>query len=140
LKDNLFKETAKMKFSKTPPELFAFIDNAVKDFKCDFRNMFGGIAYFVNGNMFTGAHQDVLFLRLPEGDRKSIMKEYDEVSPFEPMPGRQMSEYIAVPESVFSQPDMLQKWLDKSYSYVSSLSPKIKKRPKRKSVRARSSK
>jgi TfoX/Sxy family transcriptional regulator of competence genes len=122
-----------MKFTKTPPELFAFIDNAVKDFKCDCRRMFGGIAYFVNGSMFTGAHQDVLFLRLPEGDRKSIMKKYDEVSFFEPMPGKRMSEYVAIPESVFSQPDMLHTWLAKSYSYVSSLPPKIKKGPKKKS-------
>jgi TfoX/Sxy family transcriptional regulator of competence genes len=122
-----------MKFTKTPPELFAFIGGAVKDFKCDFRRMFGGIAYFVNGNMFAGAHQTDLFLRLPEDDQKLIMKEYDEVSHFEPMPGRPMSEYMAIPESVFSQPNMLPKWLEKSYSYVSSLSPKVKKVSKKKS-------
>ena len=122
-----------MNFTKTPPELFAFIDNTTKEFKCDVRRMFGGIAYFVNGNMFTGAHQDVLFVRLPEGDRKTIMEEHDEVSHFEPMPGKRMSEYMAIPESIFSQPDMLHKWLAKSYRYVSSLSPKIKKGPKKKS-------
>jgi TfoX/Sxy family transcriptional regulator of competence genes len=122
-----------MNFTKTPPELFAFIDNAIKGFKCDGRKMFGGIAYFVNSNMFTGAHQNDLFLRLPENDQKLIMKDYDEVSYFEPMPGKRMSEYVAIPESVFSQPDMLHKWLDKSHRYASSLPPKAKKMPKKKS-------
>jgi TfoX/Sxy family transcriptional regulator of competence genes len=94
--------------------------------------MFGGIGYFVNGNMFTGAHQDVLFLRLSEADRKAIMKAYDEVSFFEPIAGRKMSEYVAVPESVFSQPNMLRLWLDNSYKHVSSLPQKEKKERKKK--------
>jgi TfoX/Sxy family transcriptional regulator of competence genes len=119
-----------MKFKKTPAELFTFIDNAVKGFRCEGKRMFGGIGYFVNGNMFTGAHQDVMFLRLPEGDRNLIMKEFDEVSHFEPMPGRPMSEYMAIPESVFSQPDMLPHWLNKSYAYASSLPPKKKSKKK----------
>jgi TfoX/Sxy family transcriptional regulator of competence genes len=122
-----------MKFTKTPPELFVFIDNATKDFKCDSRKMFGGIAYFVNGNMFTGAHQNDLFLRLPEHDQKLIVKEYDEVAHFEPMPGRRMSEYMAIPESVYSQPDMLHNWLDKSFRYASLLPAKTKKTSKKKS-------
>jgi TfoX/Sxy family transcriptional regulator of competence genes len=121
----------KMKFKKTPAELFDFIGNAVKDFKCEGKKMFGGIGYFVNGNMFAGAHQDDLFLRLSENDRKLIMKEYDEVSPFEPMLGRRMSEYVALPESIFTQPGMLTKWLDKSYKYVYSLPLKKKKDPKK---------
>jgi TfoX/Sxy family transcriptional regulator of competence genes len=122
-----------MKFKKTPEELFDLIGNALKDFACEGKKMFGGVGYFVNGNMFAGAHQDDLFLRLPEMDRKLIMKEYDEVSPFEPMPGRRMSEYVALPESVFSQSNMLVRWLDKSYKYALSLPPKKKKESKKKS-------
>lgn len=122
-----------MKFTKTPEELFDFISNATRGFKCDSRKMFGGVAYFVNGNMFTGAHQNDLFLRLSANDQNLIMKEYDEVSPFEPMPGRRMAEYVAIPESVFSQPHMFYKWLDKSYRYASQLPAKIKKGQKKKS-------
>jgi len=122
-----------MKFKKTPVELFDFIGGAVRDFGCASKKMFGGIAYFVHGNMFTGAHQGELFLRLSQADQQSIMKEHDEVTPFEPMPGRRMSEYVAIPESVFSQPQMLRQWLDKSFAYASSLPAKSKRSPKKKS-------
>jgi TfoX/Sxy family transcriptional regulator of competence genes len=124
-----------MKFTKTPQELFDFIANAIKGYDCTCRRMFGGVGYFVNNNMFTGAHQGVIFLRLSGNDQKLIMNEYDEVTHFEPMPGRPMSEYMAIPENVFSRPNMLQEWLDKSYRYVSLLAPKKKKELKKKTTK-----
>jgi TfoX/Sxy family transcriptional regulator of competence genes len=133
LAGNLFAKGNSMKFKKTPKELFDFVDSALTDYGCESRKMFGGIAYFVQGNMFTGAHQRDLFLRLSESDRKQLMKEHDEVTPFEPMPGRRMSEYVAIPESVFSQPTMLKPWLDKSFKYASLLPRKEKKGSKKKS-------
>jgi TfoX/Sxy family transcriptional regulator of competence genes len=119
-------------FTKTPKALFDFIDFATKDFYCESRKMFGGLAYFVNGNMFTGVHQSVMFLRLSAADQTSIMKEFDEVAPFEPLPGRAMREYVAIPESVFSDAGMVHAWLTKSYTYVSSLPAKQKKGVKKK--------
>lgn len=94
--------------------------------------MFGAIAYFINGNMFAGAHQDELFLRLSATDRQAIMQEYDEVSAFEPMPGRPMTEYVTLPESVYSQPGMLSEWLDRCRRYAALIAPKTGKKQNKK--------
>lgn len=116
-----------MKFKKTSRELIEFIDNAVTKFNCEKKKMFGAVAFFVNGNMFTGAHQDEIFLRLSEKDKEKIMKEFDEVLPFEPMPGKQMKEYISIPENIFSDPEIFNEWLGKSYNFASTIIKKPKK-------------
>jgi TfoX/Sxy family transcriptional regulator of competence genes len=121
-----------MNFKKTPTELIDFITIALNGYQCESRKMFGAIAFFVNGNMFTGAHQSDLFLRLSAADQNQIKKECDEVTNFEPMPGRKMSEYITIPESIFSEQALLRKWLDKSYGYASKIPAKKKKEPKSK--------
>src|SRR5262245_47132439 len=52
------------------------------------RPMFGNLAAFVNGNMFTGLFGNDVFVRLPEDERDAVMKAGGR--PFEPMPGRGM--------------------------------------------------
>jgi TfoX/Sxy family transcriptional regulator of competence genes len=88
--------------------------------------MFGAVTYFVNGNMFAGIHEDTIILRLSEKDRQEIMAADDEVKLFEPMEGRPMKEYVALPEPVYNQPDIFQRWLKRSYEYALSLKPKEK--------------
>jgi TfoX/Sxy family transcriptional regulator of competence genes len=117
-----------MDFEKTSLELFHVIGNALAGYACESKKMFGAMAYFVHGNMFAGAHKRDLFLRLSLDDQKEIKKEYDEVANFEPMQGRPMSQYVVIPESVFSQPGMLGKWVDKSYGYALCLPVKKKKK------------
>lgn len=87
------------------------------------RKMFGCPVYFVNGNMLAGAHQDDIFLRLPEPDQAEIFK-FPEVTNFTPMPGRMMREYIVIPASIYDQPDEFNKWLNKAVTYVAALPAK----------------
>jgi len=119
-----------MEFKKAPPELVEFITEKMKNVNCEYRKMFGYPTYFINGNMFTGLFGDKLLLKLSDADFAEIMKEEKSVSTFEPMPGRAMKGYVALPKSVYSDDSNFEKWLSKSIKYVSSLPPKKTKKKK----------
>ncbi len=116
-----------MAWKKVSQALSDFLANSVAGFTCQKKIMFGCPAYFVNGNMFTGVHQDTLFLRLAEPERRQLLAEFDEAAPFEPMPGMMMKEYIAVPEALYHDSELFQAWLRRSYHFVATLP---KKKPK----------
>jgi len=87
------------------------------------RKMFGYPAAFVNGNMFMGVFGDQMFLRLASNYREELMARAG-ARPFEPMPGRAMTEYIALPESILSNRGDLARWVEKSFDYGKSLKAK----------------
>jgi TfoX/Sxy family transcriptional regulator of competence genes len=116
----------------TSPDLIEFLSTCLAPFPCNLKRMFGGIAFFANGNMFAGAHQDSIFIRLSEKDRKGLMAGHDEVVPFEPMPGKKMKEYVVLPESIYSDRAEFDGWLQKSFCFAALLPQKKKKnRPKK---------
>src|SRR5258708_38738411 len=65
----------------------------------DKKKMFGCPVGFLIGNMFLGLHQNRIVLRLSEEDRENFIKS-SRATIFEPMPGRQMKEYVVVPETM----------------------------------------
>jgi len=87
------------------------------------RKMFGYPAGFVNGNMFVGLFQESMILRLPAGPREEFLKIYN-AQLFEPMPGRPMREYVAVPQSVIRDKQELMAWVARAMEYGASLKPK----------------
>ena len=113
-----------MAWKKVSPELREQLEKSMLSFDCQQRFMFGSPTYFVNNNMFVGIHQDTIMLRLSQKDREEILSTYDEVTPFEPMEGRIMKEYVALPESVYNDADILRDILNRSYQYALSLLPK----------------
>ena len=122
-----------MAWEKASEENTAVLEEAVTDYEVEFRKMFGYPVYFVNGNMFCGVHGEGIMLRLNEEDQQILYEEYDEAEPFAPN-GRRMREYAALPPSVYDDEIELHKWMDISYSYVSSLPQKEKKQKKKKSA------
>ncbi len=120
-----------MAWKKSPEELTNFLEQSLKDVDCQRRKMFGFPAYFINNNMFCGTFEDNLFIRLSDGDREKILNEHKGVEPFEPMPGRPMKEYVVLPKSLYKNKPKYSLWINKSIDYVSSLSPKKKKKKKR---------
>ncbi len=102
------------------------VAESVADLECEPRKMFGCPCYFVNNNMFVGVHQESVILRLSPGDRVAIAQEYDEVANFEPMAGRPMKEYMAIPEELMDDAEF-GRWVRRSYAFASSLPPKVKK-------------
>ena len=104
-------------------ESMELLDRHVSRFKTERKKMFGFPCYFVHGNMFAGTFSNTLFARFSVQDRDQLSQEglgdY-----FEPVPGHKMIEYRTFSKKLLKNPDALDAWLDKSYSYVSSLRPK----------------
>jgi len=121
-----------MAWKKANPALIEMLEEAVRNYDCDRRVMFGSPTFFVNGNMFAGVHEDTIILRLSEKDQQEVFAEYDEVKPFTPMAGRPMKEYAGLPESIAASGEVFGKWLGRSYRYAASLKPKEPRRTKKK--------
>lgn len=92
--------------------------------------MFGAPTFFVNGNMFAGVHEDSIILRLSEPDREGLASDCNEARPFEPMAGRPMKEYMALPEGACADSPLLQDYLERAHGYAFSLPPKKAKAAK----------
>ncbi|MHB1391074.1 MAG: TfoX/Sxy family protein [Thermoleophilia bacterium] len=115
------------KWRKSPPELVEIYDRALKKLpEADRRQMFGYPVAFANDNLFTGLHQENMFVRLAQTDRE-IMIEAGGV-PFEPTVGRVMKEYVVLPQAIIDQPGTLGRWLKKSMTYAGAMPPKKKKK------------
>jgi len=95
----------------------------------DYRPMFGCPAYFTGGNMFAGVWQETMMLRLSEDDRAEVIAAGG--AAFEPMPGRPMKEYVALPASLVADPEAAAAWVRKAAAYAASLPPR-KKKPRKK--------
>ncbi len=110
-------------WKKVSPEQAARFDAALPD-GVERRSMFGCPIAVVNGNMFTGVHNDEINVRLSEPDRTRLLGEYDDARIFSPMKGMQMKEYVVVPPAVARRPALLARWIRKGFEYASSLQPK----------------
>jgi len=95
------------------------------DAPVDYRPMFGCPAYFTGGNMFAGVWQESLMLRLPD-DQRDLARAAG-ATPFEPMPGRPMKEYVALPASMLEDRAAVADWVGRAAAYAASLPPKQKK-------------
>jgi TfoX/Sxy family transcriptional regulator of competence genes len=105
------------------------------------RKMFGYPAAFVNGNMFAGTFRDDIVVRLEEYDRGELLQSPG-AKPFEPMPGRPMTEYVAVPPSFVRRPAELTRWIARAHKYAARLPAKegpsaATKAPKKAAAKAR---
>lgn len=114
-----------MAWRKPSTELSALLGQVLAPYRCQQQKMFGCPVYTVNGNLFAGVHQEVVFVRLSRGDREALLSSSDEVQPFEPMPGRPMKEYLALPDSVCGDGAALTEWLELAYRYAESLPARI---------------
>jgi len=114
-----------MQWRKSPQELIDLFQSVMPGPPAAQRKMFGYPAGFVNGNMFMGLFQDDMILRLPESGRQALLK-VDGAKIFEPMPGRPMREYVAVPPRVIANQKELTSWVSRAFEYGASLKPKSK--------------
>jgi TfoX/Sxy family transcriptional regulator of competence genes len=120
-----------MPWEKPSPELTRTLDDAVAEtvraagIVVELKPMFGCPAYFVNGNMFAGVHQDNVMLRLPEDDRAEVARLGG--GPFEPMPGRPMREYVVLPRTVLDDPAATAAWVLRGAIHTAALPPKERK-------------
>ncbi len=86
------------------------------------RKMFGMPAAFLAGNMAACLMSDTLVIRLDRDEREARLAAG--WSTFEPMPGRVMREYVALPEDVTADVDAAREWIARAADYVRTLPPK----------------
>ncbi len=65
-------------------------------------------------------------MRLGEDDRKQLIDEAG-AKQFEPMPGRPMREYVALPQALLDYREKLTEFIAAAREFAASLPPKIKK-------------
>ena len=89
------------------------------------RQMFGYPAGFIGGNLTTSLHQASWIVRLPDTERQERLDAG--WSAFEPMPGRPMRGYVALPDEIASDPEQARAWVERAAAYVRTLPPKVPK-------------
>jgi TfoX/Sxy family transcriptional regulator of competence genes len=120
---------------KSSPELVERFEAATAGIDgLERRQMFGYPAGFVGGNMVTGLHQESWIVRLPEAERTPRLDAG--WRPFEPMAGRPMREYLALPAEVASDPEAARAMVELAADYVRTLPIKVPK-PRRATPRTR---
>ncbi len=111
-------------FGKAPEALVRTFENAMKDFPMTQQRLtFGYPSAFVNGNMFAGLHNDNMILRLSPEDAAKMQ----DAKTFEPMPGRPMKGWVAVPPRVLNSASELNAWMEKALEFTKTLPPKGKR-------------
>lgn len=88
----------------------------------ELRKMFGYPAAFVKGNMAFGLYQETFLVRLPKDAREECLAAG--WSLFEPMAGRPMREYVALPREVSADDDAARDWFERSVRFVATMPPK----------------
>ncbi len=87
------------------------------------KQMFGGLAFLVNGHMAVSASgHGGLLLRVDPGETDSVLRE-DGVTRFE-MRGRAMDGWVRVAPSATASDQELTRWVQVGVSYAGTLPPK----------------
>jgi hypothetical protein len=110
-------------FTKSPPELverFGAVMDRYPD--VDRRKMFGYPAGFVGGNMVTGLFADDWVVRLAEGDVTDAFSRG--ASGFEPVPGRPMKSFVAVPRGDIADDVAIASWVEQGIAQGRSMPAK----------------
>ena len=120
-----------MPFPRPDDDSIAFFRSIVPDDdRVLVRPMFGHLGGFVNGNMFIGIFGSDVFVRLKDEDRTELLAE-DGASMPEPMPGRQMKEYVTIPQTWREDVERAREWVGRSLEWAGGL-PEKKPKTKRK--------
>jgi hypothetical protein len=89
------------------------------------KEMFGGICFLVNGNMVCGISKSDFMARL-DPQKFGEYRELPDVRPMD-FTGRPMKGYLFVNPDGVETEEQLIAWVDRCYTYASSLTPKKKK-------------
>ena len=86
------------------------------------KQMFGGIAFLLNGNMCCGVHRTEMIVRLaPEATDQALTERHTR---FFDLTGRPMKGWVLVDPAGLKTDDKVAKWVAVAAKYASSLPPK----------------
>jgi TfoX/Sxy family transcriptional regulator of competence genes len=87
------------------------------------KEMFGGLAFLVGGNMCCGVAGDDLIVRLDRDRADELLKSESGARPFD-MTGRPMRGWLLVEPEAIAGDAELESWVRRSEEFASSLPPK----------------
>ncbi len=106
------------------PELTERLRQSAKDGPLKERVMFGGVAFFLNGNMCVGVYHKDLILRIGEDQAVQALKK-THVTPMD-ITGKPMRGWIKVAPAGCKTKRQLDDWIDKAVRFVNTLPRKQK--------------
>jgi len=86
------------------------------------KQMFGGLAFLLNGNMACGVRGDDLIVRVADDTADAALEEPG-ARPFD-LTGRPMKGWLQVAADGHAEDDDLRRWVGRGLAYASSLPPK----------------
>jgi hypothetical protein len=86
------------------------------------KNMFGGLAMLLAGNMAVGVHGEELIVRTDPHEQEALLRETG-VRPFD-ITGLPMKGWLLVAPVAVVEDDDLRKWVDRGLTYARGLPPK----------------
>jgi TfoX/Sxy family transcriptional regulator of competence genes len=89
----------------------------------DERNMFGGIAFLLAGNMCCGVYRDDLIVRLDPDEATSLMESESGARAMD-ITGRPMRGWLMVAPEATAEDEDLERWVRRAEAFAGSLPPK----------------
>ncbi len=115
------------KMPKSPPDLIARFDAIAADFpRAERRLTFGYPCLYVGGNMISGLFGSRWHVKLGLDERHEL-EAMPGAAPFEPMPGRPMTGFTLLPQSVVDDDDEIRGWVGRAVDFGTTLPPKSSK-------------
>ena len=109
------------KMQKSPPELIARFDAIAADFpRAERRLTFGYPCLYVGGNMVSGLFESSWHVKLGPDERHAL-EAIPGAKPFEPMPGRPMTGFTLLPQSVVEDDDEIRRWVGRAVDFGTTL-------------------
>ena len=125
------------KMQKSPPDLVARFDLIADDFPRATRRLtFGYPCLYVGGNMISGLFGSRWHVKLGP-DQRHVLEAMPGAEPFEPVPGRPMTGFTLMPQSVVDDDDQIRDWVGRAVAYGMTLPDKT---PKPKTAKATTAK
>jgi hypothetical protein len=119
-------------FAKSPAELVERFGRILdRHPEATRKQMFGYPAAFVGGNMATGLFADRWIVRLAGDELEGASERGGEA--FEPMPGRPMKGFVAVPAEDVADDSRIDDWVSRGLATAAAMpakEPKARKQPK----------
>lgn len=107
-------------WKKAPPELVQRFDELLDHApQAERGQMFGYPCCSVRSTLFMGLHGDSFFLRLSPVDRDRLAKQG--AVPFEPAPGKPMSDYMVLPAEMVADDGLMSAWIARAYAFALAL-------------------
>src|SRR5260221_6753965 len=105
-----------MAWVKVPAEHHPiFLAALPKDSRVETKQMFGGVAAKLNGNVFAGLFGLSTMVWLPEKERAAALA-LQGATPFDPMgDGRARSDKVMLAERIMKEPAELKRWIARSF-------------------------